>query len=379
MSTTNLPAPGRQSGRAARAERHANYRAADIHLTAGQLPKFTDIGLLVVSIAVFAAVLGLFGVFSLVGTLVGGTLVFLVAIYILARSVEGGRRAINRLARYIVFGAFILALLPLASLLFEVISKGLPRFDLAYFTQSKRNVVGEGGGAGHAINGTLIVTGLATLFSVPIGLFTAIYLVEYGKGWLKRTITFLVDVMTGIPSIVAGLFAYALFSTLLGPGSKSGLAGAISLSVLMIPYVVRNSEEIIRLVPNSLREASFALGVTRWRTIVKVVLPTSISGIVSGVILAIARVIGETAPLLVTMGFTDSMNTNPLPGGGTGNVNPMTALPVFVYYEYTRPGRPQQAFFDRAWTGALVLVLIVMILNIVGRLVAKRFAPKINR
>lgn len=355
------------------------YRSADVHLTAGQLPKYTDIALLVVAIVVSAAILALFGNANLAGSLVLGVAVFLAGIFTMSYRVEGRRRAVNRLARYIILGAFILALAPLASLLWEVISQGLPRFDLDYFTQTKRNVVGEGGGGSHAIVGTLVVTGLATLFSVPIGLFTAIYLVEYGRGWMKRMITFLVDVMTGIPSIVAGLFAYTLFSTLLGPGSKSGLAGAISLTVLMIPYVVRNSEEIIRLVPNTLREASYALGVTRWRTIVKVVLPTSISGIVSGVILAIARIIGETAPLLVTMGFTDSMNANPMPQGGTGNVNPMTALPVFVYYEYTRPGRPQEAFFERAWTGALVLVLIVMLLNIIGRLVAKRFAPKINR
>ena len=333
------------------------------------------IGLLVISIAVAAAILALFGSFNLVGAIVLGGPLFLIGIFALAFNVEGQRRAVNRVARYVILGAFILALVPLVSLLWEVISKGLPRFDWQFFTQTKRNVVGEGGGAAHAIMGTLIVTGLATVFSVPVGLFTAIYLVEYGKGWPKTVITFLVDVMTGIPSIVAGLFAYALFSTVIGP-SKSGLAGAVALTVLMVPYVVRNSEEIIRLVPNSLREASYALGVTRWRTIVKVVLPTSISGIVSGVILAIARIIGETAPLLVTMGFTDSMNTNALP---TGSMNPMTALPVFVYYEYTRPGRPQQAYFDRAWTGALVLVLIVMILNIIGRYVAKRFAPKINR
>jgi len=344
-------------------------------LTAGQLPKFTDLGLLVISIAVAAALLALFGSFNLVGAILLGGPLFLVGIYALAFSVEGRRRAVNRVARYVIIGAFVLALVPLVSLLWEVISKGLPRFDWQFFTETKRNVVGEGGGAAHAIMGTLVVTGLATVFSVPVGLFTAIYLVEYGKGGPKKVITFLVDVMTGIPSIVAGLFAYALFSAVIGP-SKSGLAGAVALTVLMVPYVVRNSEEIIRLVPNSLREASYALGVTRWRTIVKVVLPTSISGIVSGVILAIARIIGETAPLLVTMGFTDSMNTNALPAGG---MNPMTALPVFVYYEYTRPGRPQQAYFDRAWTGALVLVLIVMILNIIGRYVAKRFAPKINR
>ena len=377
MSDLNLETSPRQRRSASRdGSQMQTFRSADVHLTAGQLPRFTDLGLLVIAIAVSSALLALMGSFNLAGSLVLGVVFFLAGIYALAFSVEGQRRAVDRLARYVITGAFILALIPLASLLFETISLGLPRLDLNFFTMSKRNIVGEGGGAGHAIQGTLIVTGLATLFSVPIGLFTAIYLVEYGKGWLKTTITFLVDVMTGIPSIVAGLFAYALFSTLLGPGSKSGLAGAIALSVLMIPYVVRNAEEIIRLVPNSLREASFALGVTRWRTIVKVVLPTSISGIISGVILAIARIIGETAPLLVTMGFTDSLNSNPLP---VSNVNPMAALPVFVYYEYTRPGRPQEAFYDRAWTGALVLVLIVMVLNIIGRVIAKRFAPKINR
>ncbi|MGB3956399.1 MAG: phosphate ABC transporter permease PstA [Brooklawnia sp.] len=378
MSQRVTDAPRPDADRTPSSAAAAYLRAGSQDLTAGQLPKFTDISLLVIMVGVAAALLALFGSLNLAGAVVLGVVLFLVTIFALSYSVEGQRRAVDRLARYVILGAFIVALVPLASLLFEVVSSGLPRFDWQYFTETKRNVIGEGGGAAHAIMGTLIVTGIATLISVPIGLFTAIYLVEYGGGWLKRLITFLVDVMTGIPSIVAGLFAYALFSTLLGPGSKSGLAGAISLTVLMIPYVVRNSEEIIRLVPNTLREASFALGVTRWRTIVKVVLPTSISGIVSGVILAIARIIGETAPLLVTMGFTNSMNTNPLPTGGNG-VNPMTALPVFVYYEYTRPGRPQQAFFDRAWTGALILVLIVMVLNIIGRLVAKKFAPKINR
>ncbi len=355
------------------------YRSAQVHLTAGQLPKRTDIALFVVLVCISAAVLALLDAFSLAGAVVLGTAIFLIAIYALSFAVEGRRRATNRLARYIIFGAFVLALLPLASLLIEVISRGLARFDWSYFTMSKRNIVGPGGGASHAITGTLIVTGIATLVSVPVGLLTAIYLVEYGRGLPKKTITFLVDVMTGIPSIVAGLFAYGLFVVLFSPGSKSGLAGAVALSVLMIPYVVRSSEEILQLVPNKLREASYALGVTRWRTIVKVVLPTSISGIVSGVILAIARVIGETAPLLVTMGFTDSLVINPLPSGGTNNVNPMTSLPVFVYYEYTRPGKPQDAFFDRAWTGALVLVLMVMLLNIVGRIIAKKFAPQINR
>lgn len=355
------------------------HHEAEIHLTAGQLPKFMGVATFVVALAVSASLLALFGAFGWISMVILATVLFLVAMFALSVAVEGQRRAVDRIARYVIFGAFVLALIPLVSLLFKVVSEGMHRFDLDYFTLTKRNVIGEGGGAAHAVMGTLITTGMATLFSVPVGLMTAIYLVEYGKGWMKRVITFLVDVMTGIPSIVAGLFAYSLISILVGTGSKSGLAGAVALSVLMIPYVVRNSEEIIRLVPNALREASYALGVTRWRTIVKVVLPTSISGIVSGVILAIARIIGETAPLLVTMGFTASMNTNPLPSGGSNMVNPMTALPVFVYYEYTRPGRPQDAFFDRAWTGALVLVLIVMILNIIGRWVAKKFAPKINR
>ncbi len=350
------------------------------HLTGGQLPKYTDLGLLIISIAVCMAVTALFGSFSLIGSVALGVVVFLVAIWVLAQNVEGTRRATNRLFRYLITGAFVLAVLPLAALMSQVIARGLARLDAGYFTQTMRNVVGPGGGAAHAIVGTLIVTGLATLFSVPVGLFTAIYLVEYGRGLPKQIITFLVDVMTGIPSIVAGLFAYALLSTLFGP-SKSGLAGAIALSVLMIPYVVRSSEEIIRLVPDRLREASYALGVTRWRTIVKVVLPTAISGIVSGIILAIARIIGETAPLLVTMGFTDGMVTNPLPfsPGAENPVNPMATLPVFVYYQYSRPLRDQQPYFDRAWTGALVLVMIVMVLNLAGRVVAKRFAPKINR
>lgn len=350
----------------------------DKSLTGGQLPKYLDIATLVVSLAVAAGILALFGSFHIGGTVALGAVVFLITMYGLALSREGHRRALNRTMTYIVIGSFLLALLPLVSLLIEVIVRGANRFDLQFFTDTKQNVYGEAlGGAAHAIVGTLIVTGLATLISVPIGLFAAIYLVEYGKGWLKNVLTFLVDVMTGIPSIVAGLFAYALFSMIFGPGSKSGMAGAVALSVLMIPYVVRNAEEILRLVPNSLREASYALGVTKWRTIVKIVLPTSISGIVSGVILAIARVIGETAPLLVTMGLTDVMVTNPMPG--RNQPNPMTALPVLVYYEQTRPGRPDNVYYDRAWTGALVLILIVMLLNIIGRVVAKRFAPKLNR
>jgi phosphate transport system permease protein len=235
-----------------------------------------------------------------------------------------------------------------------------------------RNVQGEGGGALHAIIGTVFITLTAAVISIPIGLMTSIYLVEYGKGALARGITFFVDVMTGIPSIVAGLFAYALFAILLGPGTKLGIAGAIALSVLMIPVVVRSSEEMLRIVPNELREASYALGVPKWLTIVKVVLPTSIAGIMTGVMIAIARVIGETAPLLVAAGFTASMNYNLFSG-------PMNSLPLFVYTQYVQQGNPLFAYIDRAWAGALTLILIVMVLNVLARVFSRIFAPKLGR
>ena len=195
---------------------------------------------------------------------------------------------------------------------------------------------------------------------------------EYGRGKLARAITFFVDVMTGIPSIVAGLFAFALFALFFGPGIRMGFMGSVALSVLMIPVVVRSTEEMLKIVPNELREAAYALGVPKWRTIVKVVLPTSIAGIASGITLAIARVIGETAPLLIAVGITTGMNFNPFDGR-------MATLPVFAYYSYVAPGVPREPFIDRAWTAALVLIIIVMALNLSARLIARLFAPKTGR
>ncbi|NNG20757.1 phosphate ABC transporter permease PstA [Naumannella sp. ID2617S] len=342
-------------------------------LTSGRLPNFIAIAVLVVAIVVVAAVLALLGAFSIASTLILGTVVFLVGMLVLSTVVEGGRRARDRFARYLVTIAFVIALLPLVSVIIGTISKGVQRMDAQFFTYSMRNVIGEGGGAIHAIYGTLIITGLATLISVPIGILTSIYLVEYGqKSRIARATTFFVDVMTGIPSIVAGLFAYTIFSLVFGPGTRIGMAGAVALSVLMIPVVVRSTEEMLRLVPNELREASYALGVPKWRTILKVVLPTSIAGIITGVVLAIARVIGETAPLLVAAGLTSSLNTNPVD-------NAMTTLPVFVYYSYVTPGLPPEPDIARAWAGALTLILIVMALNLLGRLIAAKFAPKPGR
>jgi len=199
---------------------------------------------------------------------------------------------------------------------------------------------------------------------------TAVYLVEYGRGSrIARWTTVLVDVMTGIPSIVAGLFALALFTLLFGTGTRFGLMGSVALALLMIPTVVRSAEEMMRLVPNDLREASYALGVPKWRTIVKVVLPTALAGIVTGVTLAMARVIGETAPLLIIAGSTDSVNMN-LFG------ERMMTLPVFIYYSYTQPGVPAEYGQARAWGAALVLILIVMALNLLARLIGRIFAPK---
>ena len=208
------------------------------------------------------------------------------------------------------------------------------------------------------------VTGAAAP-SDPRSLFTAIYLVEYGRGPLARAITFLVDVMTGIPSIVAGLFAFALFTLIFGPAYRAGIMGAVALAVLMTPVVIRSVEEMLRLVPNELREASYALGVPKWLTIVKVVLRTAAAGIVTGIMLAVARVIGETAPLLITVGQLNQMNWDLFDGR-------MMTLPVFAYRQYAQGG----VGIDRAWAAALTLILIVMALNLLARLISRYFAPK---
>jgi phosphate transport system permease protein len=296
-------------------------------------------------------------------------LTYCAAVYVVARIVEGRRHATDRFATAIVTSAFAIVLLPLVSVVWTVIQRGSARFDATFLTSTMRGVISDGGGAWHAIVGTLIVTGLTTLFSVPFGLFTAIYLVEYGQGRLARAITAMVDVMTGIPSIVAGLFAYALFVLWQGPGARSGLSGAVALTVLMTPVVIRSAEEMLRLVPNELREASYALGVPKWKTIVRVVLPTAVAGILTGITLAIARVIGETAPLLVTAGITQGLNLNPFSGR-------MTTLPVYAYYQYAQPGVPPSNGLDRAWAASLVLIIIVAILFTVARVVSSVLKPK---
>ena len=302
-----------------------------------------------------------------------GWVVVAVGLPLWSRAVEGRRKSTDRLVTVLVASAFGIALFPLFSILWTVISKGTPVLSPAFFNNSMRNVVGEGGGVYHALIGTLLITLAASIISIPIGLFTSIYLVEYGHDRkLARSITFLVDVMTGIPSIVAGLFAYAVFVIFFGEGVRLGIGGAVALSVLMIPVVVRSCEEMLKLVPNELREASYALGVPKWRTVLKVVLPTALAGIVTGITLAVARVIGETAPLLVIAGFSDSVNFNLFH-------DRMATLPVFAYSAITSPGVPPGPSIDRAWGAALVLLLIVMLLNLVARLVSYYFSPKGER
>ncbi|HUR06911.1 MAG TPA: phosphate ABC transporter permease PstA [Nonomuraea sp.] len=285
--------------------------------------------------------------------------------------ISTSRRIKDRVVQGLVYLAFALAVVPLVSVLWLVIKNGLARFDLDFLTHSMRNIGARdvGGGAYHAIIGTLEQVLIASLISVPIGLLTAIYLVEYGNGGrLSRAISFFVDVMTGVPSVVAGLFILAFWVLFLGQ-PFSGFAGALSLSILMMPTVVRSAEEMLRLVPNDLREASYALGVAKWRTIMKVVLPTALTGIITGVMLAVARVAGETAPLLLTVFFTDSINNDPFSG-------PQMGLPLFVF---DQAARPNVTAVDRAWTGALTLILIVMLLNLVARLIARWRSPAKGR
>ncbi len=290
---------------------------------------------------------------------------FVVAVVAASTAVESGRRARDRLATMLVFGAFGTALAPLLAVLGVVISRGAARFDLEFFTHSLRGVGPNevGGGAYHAIVATLEQVALASAFAVPVGILVAIYLVEYGRGAFAKATSYVVDVMTGLPSVVAGLFVLAFFILYLQHGRGfSGFAGAMALSILMLPIVVRSTEEMLKLVPDALREASYALGVPRWRTIVSIVIPTALPGIVTGVMLGVARIFGETAPILLVTFGTDSINLDPFHGA-------QSSLPLFVFQQASQPN---DTAIDRAWTGALTLILIVMILSLAARLVARR-------
>ncbi|MFH9572148.1 phosphate ABC transporter permease PstA [Streptomyces sp. NPDC017230] len=297
-------------------------------------------------------------------------LLFVLGTYAISARVEGRRQAKDRVATSMVWVAFIMAVVPLATLIWATVKRGVKVLDGYFLTHSMGVVADEeaGGGIYHALLGTLQQVGIATAISVPLGVLTAIYLVEYGRGKLAKTVTFFVDVMTGIPSIVAGLFILSLWIVILGMG-HSGFAGSLALCILMIPVVVRSTEEMLKLVPNELREASLALGVPKWRTILKVVVPTSVGGITTGVMLAVARITGETAPVLLLVWGTDFINANPFQDA-------QESLPMYIYLQY---GAGEVASHDRAWAAALTLIAVIMILNLAARGIARWKAPKTGR
>ena len=281
----------------------------------------------------------------------------------------GGRRKVkNHLATVLVSASFLVALIPLVWVLYTVIARGYRAVsDSHWWSHSQRGILPEqyGGGVYHAIYGTVVEALIATVVAVPLGILVAIYLVEYGRGPLAKLTTFMVDVLTGIPSIVAALFIFAVWITTLG-FEKSAFAVGLSLILLMLPLVIRSTEEMLRLVPDELREASYALGVSRSTTILRVVLPCAVSGMVSGVLLAVARVMGETAPALVLVGYSTSINTDVFH-------NNMANLPLVIFNELTNPEPAGQL---RVWGAALTLILLIGFLNLLAAVVARVAAPK---
>ncbi|MBA0053812.1 phosphate ABC transporter permease PstA [Streptomyces sp. AJS327] len=339
----------------------------DTPLAQRRLPRWAPLGVAGGSVAL-AVGLGLVaGWESRVQWGLLAALFFVAGTYAITSAVEGPRQARDRIATSVVWVCFLVALVPLVSLGWTTVERGLPLLDGYFLTHSMGGMTNlePGGGIYHALLGTLEQVGLATLIAAPVGLLTAVYLVEYGQGGLARAVTFFVDVMTGIPSIVAGLFVLAFWNLGLGFG-PSGFAGAMALAILMMPIVVRSTEEMLKLVPNELREASLALGVPKWKTIIKVVLPTAIGGITTGVMLAVARITGETAPVMLLVFGNPLINPNPFSGA-------QESLPLYVWNQYKLGN---EASIERAWAGALTLIAFVMILNLVARGIARWKAPK---
>jgi phosphate transport system permease protein len=343
------------------------------NLRGQKLPAWTPWTLGAAAIVVSAVIFAVTGdSFNRARFAVVAALLFVVALSGLSFGVEGRRQAVDRLFTTFVYSAFVLAVAPLISIIWYTLSKGAGVIDGNFLTHSMFTISEDsvGGGIYHAIIGTLIVTAFAAVFAVPIGVLTAIYLVEYGGGKrFARLVSFFVDVMTGIPSIVAGLFIFTFWLLTLG-FQKSGFAGSLSLVILMLPVIVRSTEEILRLVPAELREASYALGVPKWKTIVRIVLPTAFSGIVTGVMLAIARAMGETAPLLLLVGTQAKINFDPFATGDSAN--PMATLPTFIFSELgAAAGNPHAPGTARAWGAALTLIVIIMLFNLLARFVGR--------
>ena len=274
----------------------------------------------------------------------------------------------NHVARVVMWASFAIAMVPLVWILWSVATKGgALLLDSTWWTHSQRGITNRmvGGGAVHAIEGTLIEALATALMAVPVGVMTSIYLVEYGRGRLASIVSFTVDILTGIPSIVAALFIYAIWVTTFG-FQRVGFAVCLALVLLMIPVIVRSTEEMLKLVPNDLREASYALGVPKWKTIAQVVVPTAFSGIVTGILLGLARIMGETAPLLILGPYTKDIATDLFSGL-------VPTLPTMINQDRTEVLQPA---VDRVWGAAMTLILLILLLNIAGRLVSRLGAPK---
>jgi phosphate transport system permease protein len=278
---------------------------------------------------------------------------------------SGARAAKDIAASVLIALCFLIALIPLVWIIVTVVAKGYHLLlEPGWFSESQRGVTTRraGGGAYHAIVGSFIMALICAAIAVPLGVLGAIYLVEYGKGTRSaRVVSFMVDILTGVPSIVAALFVYAVWITVLG-FNRVGFAVSLALVLLMMPVVLRSTEEMLKLVPDELREASYALGVPKWKTILRVVVPTAFGGIITGIMLGLARVMGETAPLLILVGYSKSINLNPFNGF-------MAALPTMINQD--RSDLALQPAEDRVWAAALTLILLVLVVNLLARVIAR--------
>ncbi|MBN9111956.1 MAG: phosphate ABC transporter permease PstA [Pseudonocardia sp.] len=283
--------------------------------------------------------------------------------------ISAGRKARNTVATVLMTLAFLIALVPLVWVIWTVVSQGIAAIaSSSWWSQSLNGLLARqaGGGAYHAIVGTLLQGLVCAIIATPIGIMVAIYLVEYGAGTrLARATTFMVDILTGVPSIVAALFVYAVWISIFGL-PRSAFAVSLALVLLMLPVVVRSTEEMLRIVPDDLREASYALGVPKWKTIVKVVIPTALSGMLTGIVLALARVMGETAPVLILVAYAPYINFDIFGGN-------MASLPLMMTVERTNP---TDAGADRLWGAAITLILIITIFQLLAAFLSKVTAPK---
>jgi phosphate transport system permease protein len=270
--------------------------------------------------------------------------------------ISTSRKVKDSVARILFWAAFVIAMVPLAWVLYTVVSRGFKAIiSSTWWNKSLAGVLPDvfAGGVYHAIYGTIVQAAIAAVLAVPLGIFAAIYLVEYGRGVFARTTTYMLDILAGVPSIVAALFIFALWIATLG-FPQSAFAVSLALVLLMLPVVVRNTEEMLKLVPDELREASLALGIPKWKTIARVVIPTALPGIISGILLALARVIGETAPVLVLVGYARSINYDVFDGN-------MASLPLLIYTELINP---EEAGRLRVWGAALTLILLVAVMYV---------------